>query len=101
MSMDHSCRVFATQPLEIERDPLGVDRSGLEVAARGARAAWDDSSRLHRSSCRTGDPAAACTAWVRGDRALADVEHVLSGAGRVETAAVRARLAGRAGGDWL
>ena len=98
--MDHSCRVFATQPLEIERDPLGVDRSG-EVAARGARAAWDDSSRLHRSSCRTGDPAAACTAWLRDDRALADVEHVLSGVGRVETAAVRARLAERAGGDGL
>jgi hypothetical protein len=101
MSMDHSCRVFETQPLEIERDPLGVDRSGLEVAARGARAAWDDSSRLRRSSCRTGDPAAACTAWVRGDRALADVEHVVSSTGRVGTAAVRARLAGHAGGDWL
>jgi len=98
MSMDHSCRVFATQPLEIERDPLGVDRSGLEVAARGARAAWDDSSRLHRSSCRTSDPVAACTAGVRSDRALADVEHVLSGTGRMGTAAVRA---GRAGGDWL
>ena len=100
MSMDRSCRVFETQPLEIERDPLGVDRSGLEVAARGARAAWDSSSRLRRSSCRTGDPAAACTAWVRGDRALANVEHVVSSTGRVGTAAVRARLAGRAGGDW-
>ena len=100
MSMDRSCRVFETQPLEIERDPLGVDRSGLEVAARGARAAWDSSSRLRRSSCRTGDPAAACTAWMRGDRALTDGEHVVSGTGRVGTAAVRARLAGRAGGDW-
>jgi hypothetical protein len=100
MSMGHSCRVFEAQPLEIERDPLGVDRSGLEVPARGARAAWDDSSRLRRSSCRTGDPAAPCTAGVRSDRALADEEHVLSGTGRVGTAAVRARLAGRAGGDW-
>ena len=101
MSMDHSYRVFDTQPLEIERDPLRVDCSALETAVRRAQAAWNEYSRLRHSSSRTGDPAAACTAWVRGDRALADVEHVLSGAGRVETAAVRARLAGRAGGDWL
>jgi hypothetical protein len=101
MSMDHSYRVFETQPLEPERDPKRADRSGLEAAARCARAAWNDYSRLRRSSCRTGDPAAACTAWVRGDRALADVGHVLSSTGRVGTAAVRARLAGHAGGDWL
>ena len=42
MSMDHSCRVFETQPLAIECNPLGVDCSGLKGAAR--------------------------TAWVRGDR---------------------------------
>jgi hypothetical protein len=98
MRMGHSCRVFEAQPLEIERDPLGVDRSGLEVPARDARAAWGSSNRLRRSSCRTGDPAAPCTAGGRSNRALADVEHVLSGTGRVGTAAVRA---GRAGGDWL
>jgi len=93
MSMDHSYRVFDTQPLEIERDPLRVDCSALETAVRRAQAAWNEYSRLRHSSSRTGDPAAACTAWMRGDRALTDGEHVVSGTGRVGTAAVRARLA--------
>jgi hypothetical protein len=99
MSMDHSYRVFDTQPLEIERDPLRVDCSALETAVRRAQAAWNEYSRLRHSSSRTGNPAAACTAWMRGDRTLTDGEHVVSGTGRVRTAAVRARLAGHAGGD--
>ncbi len=101
MSMDDGYRVFETQPLEPERDSKRADRSGLEAAARCARAAWDDYSRLRRSSCRTGDPAAACTAWMRVDRALADVEHLVSGTSPVATAAVRAGLvSGAGGGDW-
>jgi hypothetical protein len=59
MRMDHSYRVFETQPLESERGSKRADRLGLEAAAGCARAAWDDYSRLRRSSCRTGDPAAA------------------------------------------
>jgi hypothetical protein len=101
MSMDHSYRVFETQPLQAERDSMRADRSGLENAARRARAAWDDYSRLRRSSCRTGDPAAACTAWMRVDRVLADGEHLVSGTSPVGTAAVRTGLvSGAGGGDW-
>jgi hypothetical protein len=102
MRMDHSYRVFETQPLESERGSKRSDRSGLEAAAGCARAAWDDYSRLRRSSCGTGDPAAACTAWMRIDRALADGEHLVSGTSPVGTAAVRAGLvSGAEGGDWL
>ena len=102
MSMDHSYRVFETQPLQAERDSMRADRSGLENAAGRARAAWDDDSRLRRSPCRTGDPAAVGTAWMRVDRALADVEHFVSGTSPVGTAAVRAGLvSGAEGGDWL
>ena len=101
MRMDHNYRVFETQPLQAERDSMRADRSGLEAAARCARAAWDDYSRLRRSSCRTGDPAAAWTAWMRVDRALADLEQLVSSINSEATAATRARLVECVGGGWL
>lgn len=58
-----------------------IDDFAVENAVRRARAAWDAYSRLRRSSCRTGDPAAACTAWARVDSALAELERLSAGSG--------------------
>jgi hypothetical protein len=92
MSMDHSYRVFDTQPLEIERDPLRVDCSALETAVRRAQAAWNEYSRLRHSSSRTGDPAAACTAWMRVDgRGACGIWHRSGGHRRRASATRRTR----------
>ncbi len=45
-----------------------------DTAIADLRAAWDDYSRLRRSSCRTAHPATSCMAWRRVEDALSIVE---------------------------